>query len=100
MRSTTGLEIPIAEPEAWLRELRPARSGHLLAIPILLLRAAGKHPTEIADFLFCSRSSVSRAVQAYRAGELDGQRADPSSPRRSRWQRKLRSLLNLSPRAF
>src|SRR5262249_47888451 len=100
MRSTTGLEIPTAEQEALLRELRPARSGHLLAIHMLLFCAAGKNPTEIADFLFCSRSSVYRSVQAYRAGELDGQGDDPSSPRLSRWQRMLRSLLNLSPRVF
>src|SRR5215813_11461301 len=100
MRSTTGLEIPIAEQEALLRELRQARSGHLLAIHILLLCAAGKNPTEIADFLLCSRSSVYRSVKAYRAGELDWQRDDPSSPRLSRWQRKLRSLINLSPRVF
>src|SRR5215510_8363242 len=82
------------------RELRQARSGHLLAIPILLFYAAGKSPTEIADFLFCSRSSVYRSVKAYRAGELDGQRDDQSSQRLSRWQRSLRSLINLSPCAF
>src|SRR5262245_7039155 len=86
MRSTTVLEITIAEQEALLRELRQARSGHLLAIPILLLCAAGKNPTEIADFLLCSRSSVYRSVKAYRAGELDWQRDDQSSPRLSRWQ--------------
>lgn len=62
---------------------------------------AGKNPTEVADFLFCSRSSVYRAVNAYRAGELDWQREDPgASPRLSRWQRKLRSLIKLSPRVF
>ena len=55
MRSTTVLEIPAAEQEALLRELRQGRYGHLLAIHILLLSAAGKNPTEIADFLFCSR---------------------------------------------
>jgi len=100
VRSTTVLEIPAAEQEALRRELRQARYGHLLAIHILLLCAAGKSPTEIADFLFCSRSSVYRSVKAYRAGELDWQRDAPSSPRLSRWQRTLRSLIKLSPRVF
>lgn len=101
MSSTTVLEIPIAEQEALLRELRQARYGHLLALHILLLLTVGKNPTEIADFLFCSRSSVYRTVKAYRAGELDWQREDQgASPRLSRWQRKLRSLIKLSPRAF
>ncbi len=100
MRSTTVLEIPTAEQEALLRELRQARYGHLLAIHILLLCAAGKNPTEISDFLFCSRSSVYRSVNAYRAGELDWQRDDRLSPRLSRWQRKIRSLIKLSPRVF
>src|SRR5215510_11328072 len=73
------------------RELRQARYGHLLAIHILLLCAAGKSLTQIADFLFCSRSSVYRSVSAYRAGELDWQRDDQSSPCLSRWQQALRS---------
>ena len=100
MRSTTVLEISTAEQEALRRELRQARYGHLLAIHILLLCAAGKNPTEIADFLFCSRSSVYRSVSAYQAGEFDWQRDDPSSPHLSRWQKTLRSLIKLSPRVF
>jgi putative transposase len=100
VRSTTVLEIPTAEQEALLRELRQARYGHLLAIHILLLYAAGKSPTEIADFLFCSRSSVYRSVKAYRAARLDWQRDDQSSPRLSRWQKMLRSLIKLSPRVL
>ena len=90
MRSTTVLEITTAEQEALLRELRQARYGHLLAIHILLLYAAGKNPTEIADFLFCSRSSVYRSIKAYRAARLDWQRDDQSSPCLSRWQKRLR----------
>lgn len=100
MPSTTVIEIPAAEQETLLRELRQARYGHLLAIHILLLLAAGKNPTEIAEFLFCSRSSVYRTVKAYRAGELDRQPDDQSPPRLSRWQKKLRSLIKLSPRVF
>jgi hypothetical protein len=53
-----------------LRELRAARYGHLLAIHVLLLCARGKTPTEIAESLLCSRSSVYRAVEAYRSGSL------------------------------
>ena len=50
--------------------LRRTRYGSLLAFHILLLWAAGRNPTEIAAFLFCSRSSVYRIVRAYRAGSL------------------------------
>ena len=101
MHAATVIELSTAEQEALLRELRQMRYGHLLAIHILLLLTAGKNPTEIADFLFCSRSSVYRAANAFRAGVLDWQREDPgASPRLSRWQRKLRSLIKLSPRVF
>ena len=44
--------------------LRRTRYGYLLAFHILLLCAAGRTPTEIAAFLFCSRSSVYRIVRA------------------------------------
>src|SRR5438128_6109080 len=50
--------------------LRRRRYGSLLAFHILLLCAAGRNPTEIAAFLFCSRSSVYRIVRAYRTGSL------------------------------
>jgi hypothetical protein len=50
--SITVLDIPIAEQEALLPELRQARYGYILAIYILLLHAAGKNPTEIANLLF------------------------------------------------
>jgi transposase len=56
--------------------LRRTRYGYLLAFHILWLCAAGRTPTEIATFLFCSRSSVYRIVRAYRAGSL-GIRIDP-----------------------
>ena len=45
-----------------LAALRRARSGYLLALHVLLLCAAGRTPTEIAAYLFCSRSSVYRTV--------------------------------------
>src|SRR5262245_49069882 len=67
---------------------------------MLLLCDAGKNPTEIADFLFCSRSSVYRSIKAYRAARLDWQRNDQSSPCLSLWQKRLRSLIKLSPRVL
>jgi transposase len=66
----TILDIPVSEQEQMLSELRRARYGFLLAIHILLLCAAGRTPTQIAAFLFCSRSSVYRVVNAYRNGWL------------------------------
>ena len=58
-----------------LAELRHARRGGVLTLHILLLCAAGRTPTEIAAFLFCSRTSVYRMVKAYhsrrRAPSLD-----------------------------
>src|ERR687896_1483770 len=70
MPATTLLDIPPQEQEQLLAALRRARYGHLLALHILLLCAAGRKPTEIAAFLLCSRSSVYRTVRLYRAGQL------------------------------
>ena len=50
-----------------LAELRHARRGDVLALHVLLLCAGGRTPTEIATFLFCSRTSVYRMVNAYHA---------------------------------
>jgi transposase len=58
------------QQELMLSELRRARYGYLLALHILLLCAAGRTPTQIAAFLLCSRSSIYRAVNAYRNGTL------------------------------
>ena len=54
-----------------LAEVRHARRGGLLALHVLLLCAAGRTPTEIAAFLFCSRTSVYRIVSAYQTDLLD-----------------------------
>src|SRR5262245_58197349 len=62
-----------------LAEVRRARYGYLLAIHILLLCAAQRSPTEIAAVLFCSRSSVYRVVQAYRAGHWERWAEEDSS---------------------
>jgi hypothetical protein len=55
---STILEIPLQEQDWMLAELRHARRGGVLALHVLLLCAAGRTPTEIAAFLFCSRTSV------------------------------------------
>ena len=52
-------------------EVRRARHGYLLTLHVLLLCAAGRPPTEIPTFLFCSRSSVYRLVNAYRAQRIN-----------------------------
>jgi transposase len=91
-----------------LAALRRARYGYLLALHILLLCAAGKRPTEIADFLFCSRSTVYRTVEAYRAGTLGfdvGANATVCPPVRTTvlvpWlRRSLLALLKQSPHLF
>jgi transposase len=106
--STTLLEIPPAEQVQMRAILRRARYGYLLAFHILLLYAAGRNPTEIAAFLFCSRSSVYRIVRAYRAGSLgvridhDGQLAIAvQSTILMPWlTRSLGALLKKAPRAY
>lgn len=105
MPGHTILDIPRAEQELLLAQLRRARYGHLLALHILLLCAAGWTPTAIAAALFCSRTSVYRAVAAYRRGQLDlGLAADAAanSPRvpRAGLKRSLLALLKRAPRAF
>src|SRR5438128_8089474 len=60
MPDTTLLDIPQEEQDQMLAALRRARYGYLLALHVLLLCAAGRNPTEIAAFLFCSRSSIYR----------------------------------------
>src|SRR5438309_978255 len=87
--------------------LRPARSGSLLALPVFLVGAAGRHPTAMAAALFCARASVSRLVRADRAGTLggtvhaDGTLAAPGRPPGLRpWLRRaLGAGLTAAPRA-
>jgi transposase len=91
-----------------LSQLRQSRYGYLLALHVLLLCAAGRTPTEIAAFLFCSRSSVYRIVAAYRSHSLgfdfadDGSIAPPirTTTRSPSVKRSLLALLNAAPSAF
>ena len=104
MPGKTILEIPVAEQEQMLRELRAARYGYLLALHILLLCAEGRTPSEIAEFLFCSRSSVYRVVAAYRRGErwLADIAATGSAtlPRMPSLKRSLLSIIKCAPASF
>src|SRR5215471_5739148 len=91
-----------------LSQLRRARYGYLLALHILLLCASGQSPSHIAQFLFCSRSSVYRAINAYRSGSLpfdfdqSGLLAPPSrSTTLLPWlKRSLSALLKAPPSAY
>jgi len=100
---STILDIPQHEQE-WMRaEVRRARHGYLLALHVLLLCTAGRTPTEIATFLFCSRSSVYRIVNAYNAHLLNDL-FDPPPPKAS-WlspslRRSLVALLKKVPSAY
>ena len=103
MPGKTILEIPVPEQEQMLARLRAARYGHLLALHVLLLCAAGWGPSAIAAALFCSRTSVYRVVAAYRRGHLDlGLEADAAPPRvaRASLKRSLVALLKRAPQAF
>ena len=70
MPKSTLVAIPQEEQAEMLAALRRARYGYLLALHILVLCAAGRHPTESAAVLFCARSRVYRTVRAYQAGTL------------------------------
>ena len=76
MPRSTIVEISREEQAHMRAELRRARYGYLLALHLLLLCAAGQTPSEVAAVLFCSRSSVYRIVQAYRAGTLTFEEAN------------------------
>jgi transposase len=108
MPGRTLLEISAQEQAQMLAALRRARYGYLLALHVLLLCAAGRNPTEIAAFLFCSRSGVYRIVRLYHAGALgfsvapDGQVAAPvrTTVLRPWLRRSLGALLKAAPRAY
>jgi transposase len=86
-----------------LAELRRARQSYLLALHVLLLCAAGRTPAEIATFLFCSRSSVYRIANAYKAHPLET--GGENLPPKAVWLspslcRSLRALLKKVPAAY
>lgn len=79
MPAPTFLEIPPAAQAQRRAVLRRMRYGYLLAFHILWLCAVGRPPTEIAAFLFGSRSRVYRIVRADRTGSR-GLRVAPDGP--------------------
>lgn len=106
MPQATIVEITPAEQARMLVELRRARYGYLLALPLLLLCAAGRTPTEIAAVLFCSRSTVYRVVRAYRAGDLEWLEEEGARSPLARWtglspalRRAVLAILRAAPRA-
>lgn len=101
MPGKTILEIPLAEQEQMLAQLRAARYGYLLSIHILLLCAQGHRPSEIATFLLCSRSSVYRTVAAYqRGGMVRGGMSEAHAPALLSWHRSLLALLKRAPSVY
>ena len=52
------IDIPAAEQVRLRKQLRAARWGGWLTLPILLLLAQQRSPSAIADWLLCSRSTV------------------------------------------
>jgi transposase len=99
----TILEIAADEQAAMLQELRAARYGYLLALHILLLCAQGRTPSEIASFLFCSRSSIYRVVAAYRRGArwLAEAEVESETPRGiSSLKRSVLAIIKRAPSAF
>jgi putative transposase len=102
------VDIPPEEQAQMLAALRRARYGYLLALHIVLLCAVGRNPTEMAAVLFCSRSSVYRAVRAYRAGTLGWEHDEQGRlmpPVRTTvllptLRRSLLALLKASPQAY
>jgi transposase len=89
-----------------LAQLRQARYGHLLTLHILLLLHHGYSPTQIAAYLFCSRSSVYRSRTAWHSGSFH--LAVLTHKPRSWWdyawtdelRQKLITLLSNVPAAF
>jgi transposase len=99
VRGSTILDIPPQEQEWMLAELRHARRGCVLTVHVLLLCAAGRTPTEIATFLFCSRTSVYRIVHAYHWQLRDAPFDQPLPPMGGLTPSVRRSLLALLKRA-
>lgn len=107
MPRLTIVDIPPEEQARRRAELRRARYGYLLALPLLLLCATGRTPSEVAAVLFCSRSSVYRIVRAYRAGTLTfSETSEPTQQQRRlrlltpSLKRSVQALLKTAPRAL
>lgn len=96
------IEITPEQQARFREELRRARRGHWLALPILLLLALPRSPSEIAAVLWCARSTVYAVAQDGQRGRrwpepvrLSGPPCFTPSLRRS-----LLALLGKSPSAY
>jgi hypothetical protein len=62
------IAIPAAEPARLRQQLRHARWGGWLTRHFLLLLSQQRSPPAIADWLFCSRSTVYAAAWVWQQG--------------------------------
>jgi transposase len=97
------IELAPAEQARFRAELRRARRGRWLSLPILLLLALHRSPSEIATFLLCARSTVYAVARDWQQG-----RRWPIAAKRIYWppsltpslQRSLLALLRKTPAAY
>jgi transposase len=95
------IEISLAEQVRLCKQLRRARWGGWLALHILLLLGQQRSPTAIADWLFCSRSTVYAAAWAWQQGRRPWEAASdwPATLSPTR-QRSLLALLKKAPSVY
>ena len=95
------IEIPAAEQVRLRKHLRRARWGGWLALHILLLLSQQRSPTAMADWLFCSRSTVYAAAWAWRQGRRPWETASglPAALTPTR-PRSLLALLKKAPSVY
>jgi transposase len=100
------IDIPAVEQARLRKHLRRARWGSWLTLHILLLLARQRSPTAIADWLFCSRSTVYAAAWAWQQGrrpwETTGNSTSASLPAglTPTRQRSLLALLKNAPLVY
>jgi transposase len=95
------IELSAAEQAHWRKQLGRARWGGWLALHILLLLSQQRSPTAIADWLFCSRSTVYAAAWAWQQGHRpwEGSAGVPAALPSMR-QRRLLTLLQKIPSLY
>jgi transposase len=95
------IDLSAAEQVRLRQQLRRARWGGWLALHILLLLSQQRSPTAIADWLFCSRSTVYAAAWAWQQGRRPWEAASglPAALTPTR-QRSLLALLKNAPSLY
>jgi transposase len=101
MPSRIVIDISAAEQVRLRQQLHRARWGGWLTLHILLLLSQQRSPTAIADWLFCSRSTVYAAAWAWQQGRRpwEGSSGLPAALSPTR-QRSLLSLLQKAPSLY